>query len=110
MEELNGLVSEAKMKADPDSENTKEMLLDVYKNVYPGSPLPEMISEEWKTMGFQVSFVRMNNTQSENPTSDLRSSGQLSLENIHYFSDHHQSSFTVSHYDFFHETESCEQY
>lgn len=62
MEELNGLVSEAKMKADPDSENTKEMLLDVYKNVYPGSPLPEMISEEWKTMGFQVSFVRMNNT------------------------------------------------
>ena len=79
-EQLSGLIAESKLRADPDSTYTKDSLLTLYKNAFPTLPTPPLTGKEWKTLGFQ----------SENPLTDLRSSGKLSLENILYFSEHHQ--------------------
>ena len=45
------------MKADPDSTYTKESLLTLYKNAFPGLPTPPMNGKEWKDLGFQVCLV-----------------------------------------------------
>lgn len=95
LDELNRLISVSKMKADPDSTYTKESLLTLYKNAFPDLPNPPMNGKEWKDLGFQVCFFVPLDHQSENPYSDLRSGGKLSLENIVYFSDHYQAMFAV---------------
>ena len=60
MEELSGLIAEAKLNADAESTQVKENLLELYKNAFPSAAVPEMISQEWKDLGFQVfaSFIK----------------------------------------------------
>ena len=57
MEELNGLVAEAKLNADPTSAYMRDCLFELYKNACPHSPQPEIPGKEWKELGFQVICV-----------------------------------------------------
>ena len=61
-------------------------MLELYKAAFPEREKPAMIDKAWKDLGFQ----------SENPTTDLRSCGLLSLNNLVYMSDHYPQVFQVS--------------
>lgn len=66
--------------------SSEELLLELYKTAFPEREKPAMIDKAWKDLGFQ----------SENPTTDLRSCGLLSLNNLVYMSDHYPQVFQVS--------------
>lgn len=48
------MAEESKATLDKESPETKESLLILYQNAFPNTPLPDIIGEEWKDLGFQV--------------------------------------------------------
>lgn len=54
MQELSGLIEEAKLHADPEAPITKDSLIELFHNAFPSQPKPDMIGQEWKDLGFQV--------------------------------------------------------
>ncbi|PRP80565.1 hypothetical protein PROFUN_11878, partial [Planoprotostelium fungivorum] len=54
------------------------MLKSFWSVVKPGTPFPGLISDQWKTVGFQ----------GKNPTTDFRGAGMLGLKHLLYFAKH----------------------
>ena len=67
------------------TDEVRDILLEIYAAAFPEMPVPPMIGKEWKNLGFQ----------SENPMTDLRSCGHLSLQNLLYLSKHYPQEFSV---------------
>ncbi|KAK8807135.1 hypothetical protein WA158_003894 [Blastocystis sp. Blastoise] len=67
------------------SDNTEHinMLKDIWKVVFPKDEVPVIPSSEWTKLGFQ----------SENPCTDFRGHGYLSLKCIHYFCKNYPLEF-----------------
>lgn len=56
-DEITRLADESKAILDKEAAETQESLLVLYRNAFPNTPLPELIGEEWKDLGFQVSVL-----------------------------------------------------
>uniref|UniRef100_A0A3P9JH98 ELMO/CED-12 domain containing 1 n=1 Tax=Oryzias latipes TaxID=8090 RepID=A0A3P9JH98_ORYLA len=80
------LVAEVeKLRREPyDCENTEheEMLMKLWKELRPDTPLTSRISKQWCEIGFQGS----------DPKTDFRGMGLLGLHNLLYFAEHDKSA------------------
>lgn len=79
------LVQVEKLRREPyDCENQEheEMLLKLWKELRPDSPLTGRISKQWCEIGFQGS----------DPKTDFRGMGLLGLRNLLYFAEHDKAT------------------
>ncbi|XP_051534063.1 ELMO domain-containing protein 1-like isoform X2 [Myxocyprinus asiaticus] len=81
----NLVVEVEKLRREPyDSENPahEEMLMKLWKELRPDSPLSGRISKQWCEIGFQ----------GNDPKTDFRGMGLLGLHNLLYFAEHDKAT------------------
>nr|AAI29414.1 Zgc:158733 [Danio rerio] len=81
----NLVVEVEKLRREPyDCENPahEEMLMKLWKELRPDSPLSGRISEQWCEIGFQ----------GNDPKTDFRGMGLLGLHNLLYFAEHDKAT------------------
>ncbi|VFQ75808.1 unnamed protein product [Cuscuta campestris] len=73
------------MDVSYDSTNSEHQaaLRALWDSAFPGEELHDLISEQWKEMGWQ----------GKDPSTDFRGGGFISLENLLYFSKNYPKSF-----------------
>lgn len=76
---------QSRMDVSYDSTNSEHQaaLRALWDSAFPGEELHDLISEQWKEMGWQ----------GKDPSTDFRGGGFISLENLLYFSKNYPKSF-----------------
>lgn len=64
------------------NEGHETKLLQLWEQLMPNNPLKSRVSKQWTEIGFQ----------GDDPSTDFRGMGMLCLENLLYFSFHHQQT------------------
>ncbi|KAL2513970.1 ELMO/CED-12 family protein [Forsythia ovata] len=80
---LHRLQNRIDIAYDSSSPEHQEALRELWNAAFPGEELDDLISEQWKQMGWQ----------GKDPSTDFRGGGFISLENLLYFARNFPKSF-----------------
>uniref|UniRef100_A0A1I7X4L4 OTU domain-containing protein n=1 Tax=Heterorhabditis bacteriophora TaxID=37862 RepID=A0A1I7X4L4_HETBA len=78
-------------KYDSGNEEHEKKLINLWELLMPDKPILGRIGKQWRDIGFQVKYFQFVNNVGDDPATDFRGMGILSLDQLIYFAREHEN-------------------